>query len=111
MRERLTLVDCVDRGNLLLDCTKASGKEICFPEGSDTPIECAPVATPVTASLSTLMNAGQVPPLYPTPAQHPCPFYPELPVSLGCPASLPRFNREASAEGAIVGEKGQLLTR
>ncbi|CAL8460636.1 g166 [Coccomyxa elongata] len=46
-------------GNLLLDCTKSNGKELCFPEGSDTPAECAPESQPVTAALSSLMNAGQ----------------------------------------------------
>lgn len=62
---RLTLSSGACRGNLLLDCTKANGKEVCFPEGSEVPAECAPDAQPVTAALSSLMNAGQVTP--PTP--------------------------------------------
>ncbi len=64
------------RGNLLLDCTKSNGKEVCFPEGSETPEECAPDAKPVTAALSSLMNAGQVlfPPL-PQPLTTPLPVF------------------------------------
>ncbi len=60
------------RGNLLLDCTKSNGKELCFPEGSDTPAECAPESQPVTAALSSLMNAGQVR-LSPCPPHITCP--------------------------------------
>ena len=48
------------RGNLLLDCTLYNGTEVCFPEGGDAPEQCAPVQTPVSAALSTLMQDGQV---------------------------------------------------
>lgn len=52
---------CFGSGNLLLDCTLTNGQESCYPEGSDTPAQCAPVSgTPVTAALSSLMNSGQV---------------------------------------------------
>ena len=53
-------VFCPYRGNLLLDCTTYDGKDVCFPEGGDVPEQCAPVQTPVTAALSTLMQDGQV---------------------------------------------------
>ena len=48
------------RGNLLLDCTMFNGSEVCFPEGGNAPEQCAPVQTPVSAALSTLMQDGQV---------------------------------------------------
>lgn len=37
-----------------------NGTEVCFPEGGDTPEQCAPIQTPVSAALSTLMQDGQV---------------------------------------------------
>ena len=38
----------------------SNGTEVCFPEGSEAVETCAPVQTPVSAALSTLMQSGQV---------------------------------------------------
>lgn len=48
------------RGNLLLDCALANGVEMCYPVGSDKPVQCAPAGQAATVPLSSLMQDGQV---------------------------------------------------